>query len=456
MFHINENFQKLPGSYLFAEVARRVKCYQEAHPDCELIRLGIGDVTRPLVPAVVEAMHRAVEEMGHEETFHGYGPDFGYPFLIDAIRAGDYAIRGVDIAPDEVFVSDGAKCDVGNIQELFSDDAVIAVTDPVYPVYVDSNAMAGRAGDYEGDRWNRLVYLPCNAENGFEPPLPERPVDVIYLCYPNNPTGTVLTREQLKRFVDWARENGAIIIYDAAYRAYVTQPEIPLSIYEVEGAREVAIECNSFSKTAGFTGTRCAYTVIPHEVCGLDAQGNRVSLNQLWAREVAIECNSFSKTAGFTGTRCAYTVIPHEVCGLDAQGNRVSLNQLWKRRMATKFNGVSYPVQRGAEAVYTSEGQQQIKAVIADYMENARIIRESLTEKGLTVFGGVNAPYIWLKTPGGMDSWSFFDKLLDECRIVGTPGAGFGPSGEGYFRLTAFNTREKTLQAMARVKDWQL
>lgn len=409
MFHINENFQKLPGSYLFAEVARRVKCYQEAHPDCELIRLGIGDVTRPLVPAVVEAMHRAVEEMGHEETFHGYGPDFGYPFLIDAIRAGDYAIRGVDIAPDEVFVSDGAKCDVGNIQELFSDDAVIAVTDPVYPVYVDSNAMAGRAGDYEGDRWNRLVYLPCNAENGFEPPLPERPVDVIYLCYPNNPTGTVLTREQLKRFVDWARENGTIIIYDAAYRAYVTQPEIPLSIYEVEGAREVAIECNSFSKTAGFTGTRCAYTVIPHEVCGLDAQGNRVSLNQLW-----------------------------------------------KRRMATKFNGVSYPVQRGAEAVYTPEGQQQIKAVIADYMENARIIRESLTEKGLTVFGGVNAPYIWLKTPGGMDSWSFFDKLLDECRIVGTPGAGFGPSGEGYFRLTAFNTREKTLQAMARVKDWQL
>lgn len=409
MFHINENFQKLPGSYLFAEVARRVKCYQEAHPDCELIRLGIGDVTRPLVPAVVEAMHRAVEEMGHEETFHGYGPDFGYPFLIDAIRAGDYASRGVDIAADEVFVSDGAKCDVGNIQELFSDDAVIAVTDPVYPVYVDSNAMAGRAGDYEGDRWNRLVYLPCNAENGFEPPLPERPVDVIYLCYPNNPTGTVLTREQLKRFVDWARENGAIIIYDAAYRAYVTQPEIPLSIYEVEGAREVAIECNSFSKTAGFTGTRCAYTVIPREVCGLDAQGNRVSLNQLW-----------------------------------------------KRRMATKFNGVSYPVQRGAEAVYTPEGQQQIKAVIADYMENARIIRESLTEKGLTVFGGVNAPYIWLKTPGGMDSWSFFDKLLDECRIVGTPGAGFGPSGEGYFRLTAFNTREKTLQAMARVKDWQL
>lgn len=409
MFHINENFQKLPGSYLFAEVARRVKCYQEEHPDCELIRLGIGDVTRPLVPSVVEAMHRAVEEMGHAETFHGYGPDFGYPFLIDAIRAGDYASRGVDIAADEVFISDGAKCDVGNIQELFSDDAVIAVTDPVYPVYVDSNAMAGRAGDYVGDRWDRLVYLPCNAENGFEPPLPDRPVDVIYLCYPNNPTGTVLTREQLKRFVDWARDNGAIIIYDAAYRAYVTQPEIPLSIYEVEGARDVAIECNSFSKTAGFTGTRCAYTVIPHEVCGLDAQGNRVSLNQLW-----------------------------------------------KRRMATKFNGVSYPVQRGAEAVYTPEGQRQIRAVIADYMENARIIRESLTEKGLTVFGGVNAPYIWLKTPGGMDSWSFFDKLLDECRIVGTPGAGFGPSGEGYFRLTAFNTREKTLQAMARVKDWQL
>lgn len=409
MFRINENFQKLPGSYLFAEVARRVKAYQEKHSDCEIIRLGIGDVTKPLVPAVIEAMHAAVEEMGHEETFHGYGPDFGYDFLINAIREGDYAQRGVEVAFDEVFISDGAKCDVGNIQELFSPDAVIAVTDPVYPVYVDSNAMAGRAGDYVDGRWDRLVYLPCNAENGFVPPLPETDVDVIYLCYPNNPTGTVLTKAQLKRFVDWAKAHGALIIYDAAYRAYVTNPDIPLSIYEVEGAREVAIECNSFSKTAGFTGTRCAYTVIPHEVCGIGQHGEKVALNDLW-----------------------------------------------KRRMATKFNGVSYPVQRGAAAVYTPEGQAQIKAVIADYMENARIIRDSLTAKGFTVFGGTDAPYIWLKTPDGMDSWTFFVKLLDECHIVGTPGAGFGPSGEGYFRLTAFNTREKTMQAMERVKDWQL
>ena len=409
MFRINENFQKLPGSYLFAEVARRVKAYQEKHSDCEIIRLGIGDVTKPLVPAVIEAMHAAVEEMGHEETFHGYGPDFGYDFLINTIREGDYAQRGVEVAFDEVFISDGAKCDVGNIQELFSPDAVIAVTDPVYPVYVDSNAMAGRAGDYVDGRWDRLVYLPCNAENGFVPPLPETDVDVIYLCYPNNPTGTVLTKAQLKRFVDWAKAHGALIIYDAAYRAYVTNPDIPLSIYEVEGARNVAIECNSFSKTAGFTGTRCAYTVIPHEVCGIGQHGEKVALNDLW-----------------------------------------------KRRMATKFNGVSYPVQRGAAAVYTPEGQAQIKAVIADYMENARIIRDSLTAKGFTVFGGTDAPYIWLKTPDGMDSWTFFDKLLDECHIVGTPGAGFGPSGEGYFRLTAFNTREKTMQAMERVKDWQL
>ena len=409
MFRINENFQKLPGSYLFAEVARRVKAYQEKHSDCEIIRLGIGDVTKPLVPAVIEAMHAAVEEMGHEETFHGYGPDFGYDFLINAIREGDYAQRGVEVAFDEVFISDGAKCDVGNIQELFSPDAVIAVTDPVYPVYVDSNAMAGRAGDYVDGRWDRLVYLPCNAENGFVPPLPETDVDVIYLCYPNNPTGTVLTKAQLKRFVDWAKAHGALIIYDAAYRAYVTNPDIPLSIYEVEGARNVAIECNSFSKTAGFTGTRCAYTVIPHEVCGIGQHGEKVALNDLW-----------------------------------------------KRRMATKFNGVSYPVQRGAAAVYTPEGQAQIKAVIADYMENARIIRDSLTAKGFTVFGGTDAPYIWLKTPDGMDSWTFFDKLLDECHIVGTPGAGFGPSGEGYFRLTAFNTRKKTMQAMERVKDWQL
>ena len=314
MFHINDQFEKLPGSYLFAEIARRVKAYQAEQPEVDLIRLGIGDVTQPLVPAVIEAMHKAVDEMGTAAGFRGYGPDYGYDFLVNAIREGDYASRGIDIAYDEVFISDGAKCDVGNIQELFSDDAVIAVTDPVYPVYVDSNAMAGRAGDYVNDRWNRLVYLPCNAENGFVPALPDKPVDVIYLCYPNNPTGTVLTKAQLKTFVDWARENGAIIIYDAAYKAYITTPDIPLSIYEVEGAKEVAIEC----------------------------------------------C-SFSKTAGFTGTRCAYMIVPHEVKGLNERGERVELNALWKRRMSTKFNGVSYPIQRAAAAVYTPEGQAQIK-----------------------------------------------------------------------------------------------
>jgi len=404
MFHVNDHFQKLPGSYLFAEIARRVKVYQQEHPEADIIRLGIGDVTKPLVPAVIEAMHKAVDEMGCQETFRGYGPDFGYDFLVNAIRENDYASRGVELAFDEVFISDGAKSDVGNIQELFSEDAVIAVTDPVYPVYVDSNAMAGRAGEYVGDRWNKLVYLPCNAENGFVPPVPDRPVDVIYLCYPNNPTGTVLTKEQLKVYVDWAKENGAIIIYDAAYRAFITTPGVPLSIYEVEGAREVAIECNSFSKTAGFTGTRCAYTVVPHEVCGLDSQGNKVELNAMW-----------------------------------------------KRRMATKFNGVSYPIQRAAAAVYTEEGQKQIKEVIDSYMANAKIIRESLVEQGFTVFGGVDAPYIWLKVPEGMTSWEFFDLLLDKCHIVGTPGSGFGPSGEGYFRLTAFNTLEKTKQAMERV-----
>ncbi|MBQ8160852.1 MAG: LL-diaminopimelate aminotransferase [Clostridia bacterium] len=409
MFHINDHFLKLPGSYLFAEIARRIREYQAAHPDADLIRLGIGDVTQPLVPAVIDAMHEAVDEMGKRETFRGYGPDFGYDFLVNAIREWDYEKRGISLAYDEVFVSDGAKCDVGNIQELFSDDAVIAVTDPVYPVYVDSNAMAGRAGNYKGDRWDRLVYLPCNAENGFVPALPEQKVDVLYLCYPNNPTGTVLTKEQLKVFVDWARENQALIIYDAAYRAYITTEGIPASIYEVEGAREVAIECNSFSKTAGFTGTRCAYTVIPHEVRGLSSTGEKVELNALW-----------------------------------------------KRRMATKFNGVSYPVQRGAAAVYTEEGQKQIREVIAGYMENARIIREGLEARGFTVFGGKDAPYIWMKVPSGMDSWAFFDKLLDEAHVVGTPGAGFGPSGEGYFRLTAFNTREKTLEAVSRFERLKL
>lgn len=405
MFRVNENFQKLPGSYLFAEIAKRVKAYQAENPKAELIRMGIGDVTRPLCPAVIKAMHEGVDEMANAATFHGYGPDFGYDFLVDAIIKGDYESRGVSLAFDEVFVSDGAKCDVGNLQELFAADAKIAVTDPVYPVYVDSNAMAGRAGEFGQDgRWSNLVYLPCTIENNFVPDLPTESVDVIYLCYPNNPTGTTLNRQQLKKWVDYAKETGAIIIYDAAYRAYITSEDTPLSIYEIEGAKDVAIECNSFSKTAGFTGTRCAYTVVPHGVTGLGVNGERAEMNALW-----------------------------------------------KRRTATKFNGVSYPVQRAAAAVYTDEGQRQIKETIAYYMGNAKIIRDSLVASGYTVFGGVDAPYIWLKVPDGLDSWAFFDKLLTGSGIVGTPGAGFGPSGEGYFRLTAFNSRENTLRAMERM-----
>ncbi len=405
MLKVNPNYAKLPGSYLFAEIARRVNEYSAKHPGANVIRLGIGDVTRPLAPAVVEAFEKAVREMGRAETFHGYGPDYGYDFLVNAIIENDYKPLGVDVDFDEVFVSDGAKCDVSNVQELFSDDAVIAVTDPVYPVYVDSNAMAGRAGEYVNDRWNRLCYLPCNAGNGFVPPLPDRPVDVIYLCYPNNPTGTTLTHAQLKTFVDYARANGCIIVYDAAYKAFITSGA-PKSIYEVEGAKDVAIEC-------------CSY----------------------------------SKTAGFTGTRCGYMVIPHGVKGLGANGEAVSLNQMWKRRMGSKFNGVSYPVQRAAAAVYTPDGAAQCRDTIRYYLRNAAVIRDGLTAAGFEVYGGVDAPYIWMRTPGGMDSWAFFDKLLSEANVVGTPGAGFGPCGEGYFRLTAFNTLEKTQEALARIRE---
>ena len=396
---INQNLAAMPAGYLFAEIAKRVKEYAVQNPGADILRLGIGDVTRPLAPAVVEAMRRAAGEMGTPEGFRGYGPDFGYDFLINAIIAGDYAARGVEIDFDEVFVSDGAKSDVGNLQELFGPDAVIAVTDPVYPVYVDSNAMAGRLGRYENGRWTNLVYLPCNAENGFVPPLPDKPVDVLYLCYPNNPTGTVLTKEQLKTFVDWALEKGALIVYDAAYKAFISDDSIPRSIFEVPGAKECAIECCSFSKTAGFTGTRCAYTVVP-------------------------------KALRFDG---------------------VSLNRLWGRRQATKFNGVSYPVQRAAEAVYTEEGQRQVMESIRYYQENARVIREGLQNAGVQVFGGVHAPYIWIKTPNGMPSWDFFDLLLKKAHVVGTPGEGFGPNGEGYFRLTAFNTLEKTKEAVQRI-----
>ena len=398
---VNPNFEKLPGSYLFAEIARRVKEYSAAHPEADLIKLGIGDVTRPLAPAVVAAMKAAADEMLAAATFRGYGPDFGYDFLVDAIREQDYAPRGVSLAFDEVFVSDGAKTDTAALQELFSDDARIAVTDPVYPVYVDSNAMAGRLGDFAGGRWSRLCYLPCNAENGFVPQPPTEKVDVIYLCYPNNPTGTTLTAAQLMPFVEYARKNGAVIVYDAAYKAFITS-DVPHSIYEVEGAREVAIEC-----------------------CSL------------------------SKTAGFTGVRCAYTVIPHEVKGIGGAGQPVELNAMWKRRMGTRFNGVSYPVQRAAAAVFSPEGRRQCAETVDYYRRNARLIAGGLAAAGYTVFGGVDAPYVWLKTP--VDSWAFFDRLLDEAHVVGTPGAGFGPSGEGYFRLTAFNTYEKTQEALQRI-----
>ena len=396
---INQALADLPAGYLFAEIAKRVKEYSANNPQADILRLGIGDVTRPLVPAVVEAMKQAADEMGTPEGFHGYGPDFGYDFLINAIIAGDYLSRGVEIAFDEVFISDGAKSDVGNLQELFGNDAKIAVTDPVYPVYVDSNAMAGRLGKYENGKWSGLNYLPCNAENGFVPPLPPQRVDVVYLCYPNNPTGTVLTREQLQKFVDWALENDALIVYDAAYKAFITDPAIPRSIFEIPGAKKCAMECCSFSKTAGFTGTRCAYTVVPKELV-------------------------------FSG---------------------VSLNRMWGRRQATKFNGVSYPVQRAAQAVYSPEGQRQIMENILYYQENARVIREGLTAAGIQTFGGVHAPYIWMKTPKGLSGWDFFDLLLNKAHVVGTPGEGFGPSGAGYFRLTAFNTLEKTREAVQRI-----
>ncbi len=404
MAKVNAHHTRLQGSYLFAEIARRIKDFSAANPSADLIRLGIGDVTQPLCPAVIAAMHAAVDEMAHAETFRGYGPDYGYDFLVNAVREHDYAARGVALDYDEVFISDGSKCDVGNFQELFSEDCVVAVTDPVYPVYVDTNVMAGRSGALDAaGNWDKLVYLPVGEANGFVPALPAGHVDLIYLCYPNNPTGTTLTRAQLKQWVDYAKAHDAVILYDAAYRAYITTPDTPRSIYEVEGAREVAVEFCSFSKTAGFTGTRCAYTVVPHAV----------------------------------------TVA-------DGNGGRVALNALWKRRQSTKFNGVSYPVQRGAAAIFTPEGKRQTQETVAYYMENARIIREALRAQGFTVFGGVDAPYIWMKTPSGLDSWGFFDALLHGANIVGTPGAGFGPSGEGYFRLTAFNTRENTLRATER------
>ena len=403
MVKINENYLKLPGSYLFSEVARRISAYTAAHPGVTITKLSIGDVTRPLVPAVIQAMHRAVDEMGTAEGFHGYGPEQGYPFLREAIARHDYADRGMDVKPEEIFVSDGAKSDCGNIGDIFGVDNTVAVCDPVYPVYVDTNAMAGRAGDYVEalGRWNRLIYMPCVESNGFSPEPPRERADLIYLCFPNNPTGATATRAQLKAWVDYANANGSVILYDSAYEAFITREDVPHSIFEVEGARTCAIEFRSFSKTAGFTGNRCAYTVVPMEL----------------------------------------------------ERGGAKLNSLWNRRQTTKFNGVPYVVQRGAAAIYTPEGRRQIMENIAYYQHNAQVIREGLTAAGLECFGGVDAPYIWLKTPDNMGSWDFFDLVLDQANVATTPGAGFGPSGEGYIRLTAFGDAGDTVRAVDRIRE---
>ena len=398
MSFINENFLALQDSYLFSNIAKKVAKFTEENPDKKIIKLGIGDVTKPIVPACLEAMHKAVDEIGTPEGFKGYGPEQGYEFLRKAIVENDYKDRGVEIAEDEIFVSDGAKCDCGNIVDIFAQGNKVAITDPVYPVYLDTNIMSGR----------NITYLPVTAENNFTPELPKEKVDMIYLCFPNNPTGTVLNKEELKKWVNYAKENQSIILYDAAYEAFITEENVPHTIYEIEGAQEVAIEFKSFSKTAGFTGVRCAYVVVPKALKG-------------------------------------YT----------QKGEAISLNQLWNRRTCTKFNGVSYVVQRAAEATYSENGKKQIKENIQAYLENAKIIKNGLEEAGFTAYGGVNSPYIWLKVPQGMTSWEFFDKLLEEANIVGTPGSGFGIHGEGYFRLTAFGTKENSIEAMERIKNWR-
>lgn len=403
MTRVNENYLKLPGSYLFSTIGKKRKAYAEAHPDSNIISLGIGDVTQPLAPAIITALHKAVDEMANAETFHGYAPDLGYEFLRDAIAKNDYQDHGCEIYADEIFVSDGAKCDCGNIQEIFSADAKIAVCDPVYPVYVDTNVMAGRTGEYDpqSETWSNVIYMPCVASNNFAPELPKEVPDLIYLCFPNNPTGATITKAQLQEWVDYANRTGSVIIYDAAYEAYISEKDIPHSIYECEGARTCAIEMHSFSKNAGFTGVRLGYTVIPKEL----------------------------------------------TCG------GVALHGLWARRHGTKYNGAPYIVQRAGEAVYSPEGKQQLKEQVAYYMKNAAYIREELADAGFTVSGGVNAPYIWLKTTNGMTSWEFFDYLLERANVVGTPGSGFGPSGEGYFRLTAFGSHENTKEAVRRIKE---
>ncbi|MBN1567164.1 MAG: LL-diaminopimelate aminotransferase [Acidobacteria bacterium] len=406
MATVNENFLKLQAGYLFPEIGKRRRAFQQAHPEVKIISMGIGDVTEPLAPAVIEAMHKAVGEMGRKETFHGYDDDgIGYAFLREAISKNDFQARGAAIEPDEIFVSDGAKSDTANIQELFGLDSIMAVPDPVYPVYVDSNVMAGRTGPMTEQRtYQGIVYMPSVVENKFVPDLPKENADIIYLCFPNNPTGAVATRAQLERWVEYAKKNRAVILFDAAYEAYIGDPEIPHSIYEIAGAKEVAIEFRSFSKTAGFTGVRCAFTVVPKEL------------------------HAVSKT-----------------------GRPVALNPMWSRRLCTKFNGVSYITQRGAAATYTPEGKAQIQNTVAVYMNNARIIRETLASLGYQVYGGVNAPYIWLKTPPGLGSWEFFDRLLEKANVVTTPGSGFGPSGEGYVRLTAFGDPANVREALDRI-----
>lgn len=402
MYKINENYLKLPGSYLFSAIGKKVAAYEKEYPEKSIIRLGIGDVTQPLAPAIIKALHKAVDEMGAAETFHGYAPDQGYEFLRSVIAREDFQKRGAQITEDEIFISDGAKCDSGNIQEIFSTDNRIAVCDPVYPVYVDTNVMAGRTGTYDpvSEKWSDVIYMPCTERNGFVPELPDKTPDIIYLCFPNNPTGAAVTKEQLQMWVDYALRMGAVIIYDAAYEAYITEEHVPHTIYECEGSRACAIELRSFSKNAGFTGVRLGYTVVPKEL----------------------------------------------VCG------KTSLHALWARRHGTKYNGAPYIVQKAGEAVYSEAGKQQLKEQIAYYMNNARVIREGLKEAGYTVFGGVNAPYIWLKTPDSMTSWEFFDCLLERAGVVGTPGSGFGPSGEGYFRLTAFGSGENTEAAVERIR----
>lgn len=402
MYQINDNYQKLPGSYLFSDIAKKVKAFSDANPDAKIIRLGIGDVTQPLVPAIIDALHGAVDEMAKAETFHGYAPDLGYEFLRNAIAENDYKARGCDIAADEIFVSDGAKSDSGNIQEIFSLDNRIAVCDPVYPVYVDSNVMAGRCGTYDAasQMWSNVIYMPCTRENNFVPEFPKETPDMIYLCLPNNPTGTTITKAQLQEWVDYANKVGAVIIYDGAYEAYISEDDVAHSVYECEGAKTCAIELKSFSKNAGFTGVRLGYTVVPKEL----------------------------------------------KCG------NVSLHDMWARRHGTKFNGAPYIVQRAGEAVYSAAGKAQLKDQVGYYMKNAKTIKEGLKDAGYEVYGGVNAPYIWLKTPEKMTSWDFFDYLLEKANVVGTPGCGFGPSGEGYFRLTAFGSYENTVAALERIK----